>query len=216
LTSATLRSVADTRSAADADPIDDPHVVYQATRVLALLDAMGLLELDAPIAKLDLGHLRKAANAAAQAGIGRDVLPLLSTSHPTAGQLGLLVEQLAEALEDSPSPASETGEMSAVFGWQELARLVSASQISLRRYAAGQRDAPDAVAARMHWLAKVVGELRGAYNDAGIRRWFERPRAQLDGRPPRALLRDGWSPDDADVERVRQLAAALFGGGSAT
>lgn len=111
-------------------------------------------------------------------------------------------------------PQPEIRELLTTFDAEELAGLVGASQSSLRRYALGARTTPDDTAARVHWLAKVVGDLRGAYNAAGVRRWFERPRAQLDGRPPRALLLGGWDPDDPGPRAVRDLARALSGAGA--
>jgi hypothetical protein len=42
-----------------------------------------------------------------------------------------------------------------------LAALVGRSDASLRRYASGQRETPQGVAERPHWLALVVGELAG-------------------------------------------------------
>lgn len=65
--------------------------------------------------------------------------------------------------------------------------------------------------ASMHWLALVVGDLAGAYNDIGIRRWFDRKRTQLGGRAPAQLLRQGWRPDHAGPRRIRDLAHALTG-----
>jgi hypothetical protein len=202
------------RSITESDPLRDPDIAYQTMRVLTLLNAMGLIELDEPLTNLELKHLRGAAAAAAKAGIGRHVQPLLASPQPTTQQVTSAVRQLAEALADSPLPGSETRELAAIFGWPGLARLIDASAVSLRRYAAGLRDAPDEVANRIHWLAKVVGDLRGAYNDAGIRRWFGRPRAQLDMRAPRDLLAKGWSPDQPEIRAVRQLAAELVGGGA--
>jgi hypothetical protein len=55
----------------------------------------------------------------------------------------------------------------------------------------------------------VVADLAGAYNASGIRRWFERPRAQLDGRSPRQFLGDDWRVDDEWASRVRALAASI-------
>jgi uncharacterized protein (DUF2384 family) len=200
------------RSVSVANPVDDPEVAHQAVRVLTLMEAMGLVELDEPVARLDLQHLRAASRTAARAGIGRQ-LPRLLVGRPSAEQVASAMRQLADALEESPLPASETSALAGIFGWPELSRVVGASQPSLRRYAGGKRATPDDVAYRIHWLARVVGYLRGAYNDAGIRRWFQRPRAQLDGKPPVALLRRGWSPDDARVEAVRVLAAGLSAAG---
>ena len=73
----------------------------------------------------------------------------------------------------------------------------------------GDRATPDAVAARLHHLALVVGDLAGSYNDIGIRRWFRRKRSQLDGQPPAALLARDWDPDDEGPRRVRELARSL-------
>ncbi len=58
--------------------------------------------------------------------------------------------------------------------------------------------------------------LAGAYNGFGIRRWFERPRAQLDGRSPREVLDIDWDPVDPDAARVRVLAAVLASASAAT
>jgi hypothetical protein len=70
---------------------------------------------------------------------------------------------------------------------------------------------PQDVAERLHWLALIVGDLLGSYNDYGIRRWFERKRTALGGRSPREVLElvGDWSPDDPKVAKVRDLAASL-------
>jgi hypothetical protein len=65
------------------------------------------------------------------------------------------------------------------------------------------------VAARLHFLALVVGDLAGSYNDVGIRRWFHRKRTLLDGRSPASLLKGEWDPDEEGPARVRQLARDL-------
>jgi len=80
---------------------------------------------------------------------------------------------------------------------------------SLKRYVSGERDTPDDVAARLHFLALVVGDLAGSYNPIGIRRWIHRKRTRLDGRPPAALLRGNWDPDEEAPRRIRQLATEL-------
>ena len=80
---------------------------------------------------------------------------------------------------------------------------------SLKRYQSEERATPDPVAARLHFLALVVGDLAGSYNDVGIRRWFHRKRTLLDGRSPAALLKGEWDPDDDGPARVRQLARDL-------
>jgi len=68
---------------------------------------------------------------------------------------------------------------------------------------------PDDVGERALHVARIVNELVGSYNERGVRRWFERPRPQLDGKAPKTLLPKGWSPDDAGPQEVLDLAAAL-------
>ena len=203
------------QSAIPMDRVRSPAAVREATRVLGLIDAMGLLRLREPIPYLRLSLLRQAANAAADAGIGQHAAAVLADPELSPQLLAATLRQLADALEDSPLPKSEARELASVFGWELLSEMVSSSPVSLRRYASTQREAPDDIAGRMHWLAKVVGQLRGAYNDAGIRRWFERPRAQLQGEAPKAFLVRSWSPDQPDIEAVWKLARSLAGAGAA-
>lgn len=112
-------------------------------------------------------------------------------------------------MEASPVPAAEGPRLDKLLGRELLARLLRVSAVSLRRYLAGERAVPDAVAARLRFLALVAGDLAGAYNDIGVRRWFDRPRSLLDGRRPAELLEVEWQPEDPDPRRVRDLARAL-------
>ncbi len=206
-----IRSQSDT----GIDRVRSPAAVREATRILGLIDAMGLLKLREPIPYLRLSLLREAANAAAHAGIGQHAAAVLADPQLSQQVLLATLRQLAEALEDSPVPSTEARELASVFGWELLSDMVHSSPASLRRYASTVRAAPDDVAGRMHWLAKIVGHLRGAYNDAGIRRWFERPRAQLQGRAPNEFLLQPWTPDQPGVEVVWSLARSLAGAGAA-
>lgn len=92
-----------------------------------------------------------------------------------------------------------------------VARLLGISPASVRRYARVVRSTPDDVAARLHWLALTVGDLASAYNEIGIRQWFDRKRVQLGGRSPAQLLSGEWKPDDPGPQQVRALADALTG-----
>ncbi len=65
------------------------------------------------------------------------------------------------------------------------------------------------MALRAHFVARIVGDLAGTYNERGIRRWFERPRHQLSGRAPEEILRAQWAPEDDDVVAMGELATAL-------
>ena len=99
--------------------------------------------------------------------------------------------------------------MQRALGADLLARLLRISPASLRRYRSGDRTTPDPVAVRLHVLALMVGDLAGAYNGAGVRRWFVRPRTVLDNRAPVDVLVPGWGPDDTGPRQVRSLASAL-------
>ncbi len=120
-----------------------------------------------------------------------------------------MLEHANEVSRASPVPASEWPVLQRVLGVDLLARLLSISTVSLRRYVTSARRTPDDVAARLHALALMVGDLAGAYNDAGIRRWFARPRTVLGNRAPVAVLTSGWRPDDPEPRQVRGLAHAL-------
>jgi hypothetical protein len=97
-----------------------------------------------------------------------------------------------------------------VLGLELLARLLSISTSSLRRYKAAARTTPDDVAERLHFLSLIVGDLSGAYNEFGIRQWFERKRAQLDGHAPIDWLQARWKPTQIGPLRIQELARALI------
>jgi hypothetical protein len=196
-------------------PLNRPSLLGPAVALVRRALAVGLLRDRPLIERLDLELLRGIAREASQAGIGQDAaLELLE--HRTPARLGRAIDRLGHALEQSPLPERELAQLLDVFEVDELATLIGTAPVSVRRYAGGARSVPDAVAARVHWLALVSADLAGAYNRLGIRRWFERPRSQLAGRSPRQALRRGWSPDDSPAQQVRELAAALAGPGGAT
>lgn len=129
----------------------------------------------------------------------------------TARRMTVELAKMNDALDASPSPATEWGALRETLGDTLLAKLVGVSDASLRRYASGQRETPQKVAERLHWLALVVGDLAGSYNAFGIRRWFDRPRQQLAGHSPRTALGAEWGVDDAQAAQVKSLAQALVG-----
>lgn len=183
-----------------------------AVDALKLMESMGLVPVDEEIEELDLAAVRSLAGAAARAGVGRAAAAALGTARePTDEDVAELLEELARALEESPLPDHEWAAMTGLFGVEELARLVRISVASLRRYGAGDRPTPDAVAARLHLIARISADLRGAYSDVGVRRWFRRARSQLGGAAPAELLEPGWDPDDEGPERVRALARSIAG-----
>jgi hypothetical protein len=143
----------------------------------------------------------------AHEGIGR------LTAHDTVlmQPLAKRLRTMLDSIEQSPLPDQEWQPLRAILGDDLLSRLTGASASSLQRYQSGERVTPDPVAHRLHVIALIVADLRGSYNDYGVRRWFERVRSQLDGAAPIDTLAGAWTPDDEPVQRVRALAGALLG-----
>ena len=189
------------------EPFNDPEVAYTAIRALARADAMGLLS--QPVTRLDNSAIRELWTSMVEAGIGQAFSVELTWTSYDSSRLYFVLEKTIEALEQSPVPNREWHAIRDALGLGLLTRLLGVSQPSARRYLSGVRSTPDAVAARLHFLALLVGDLAGTYNDIGIRRWFERPRAHLDGDTPTQALGADWSPEDDGPQRVRSLANAL-------
>lgn len=192
------------------DPFDSQRLARLAVGLITTAEAMGLLD-DMEIRRLDMATFRRIVDRIAAAGIGTEVQAALATTpdrqDPT--EIVRLLGRLATAIEESPSPRHEWHSLEHLFGAERLAGLLGISPASVRRYQTGSRETPDEIAARLHFLTTVVGELAGAYNEIGIRRWFERPRTFLDGCKPSDLLRGEWDPESPQVRRVRELARSL-------
>ena len=172
-------------------------------------DAMGLLP-PREIHHLDLAEWRRIADDISKAGVGQAIVVASAvTAVPGSTRFRTMLRDVNEALDASPVPASEWPAMQQALGADLLARLLQISPVSLRRYRSGARTTPDPVAVRLHALALMVGDLAGAYNEAGVRRWFVRPRTMLDNRAPVDVLVPGWGPDDTGPRQVRSLASAL-------
>jgi hypothetical protein len=176
-------------------------------------EAMGLIEMP-PGREAgphgDLSAFRHLATQAEKAGIATATAAALhNVETPTPEELASLLTTMIAALEASPAPKFEWGGLARVFDAEQLASLLNISISSLKRYQAGERATPDAIAARLHFLALLVGDLAGSYNDIGVRRWFQRQRTRLDGRAPAELLTGEWDPDDPGARRVRELAREL-------
>lgn len=197
-------------------PLDDPALVGPTVDLLRRALAFGFIGQDEDLVPLDLALVRRIAREASKAGIGQDAALALLQGDQRPDRLAGLIRRLDDALKESPHPDRELPELLRVFDREQVAELVGTSSVSLGRYQSGARRWPDELAARIHWLALVLSDLAGAYNDFGIRRWFERKRSQLRGRSPREVLGSAWDPGDPDVEQARELAAALAGAGAAT
>jgi hypothetical protein len=192
------------RIPAEIDPTR--RLMYEAAR---RADAMGLVEARG-VQEWDLAAARALAERARAAGIARTpAVELANVEVPGSADVDTMLRLLITALEQSPVPEFEWRSVSRVFEPEQLAQLLGISVSSLRRYQSAERSTPDDVAARLHFVALVAGDLAGAYNEIGIRRWFGRKRTQLGGRTPASLLEGDWDPDDPGPQRVRSLAAAL-------
>ena len=182
--------------------------------------AMGLLR-DKIIGSLDVQSISRVLDALQRGGLlGAQRARLSVLLDPaalragSARQAGLALQQAIDVLEESPVPATEWLAMRRLLGDDTLAGLLDISVSSLKRYAAAERNTPAQIADRLHWVAMVVSDLAGSYNDFGMRRWFERDRSQLDGCSPRKALGVGWQSNDTSARRVRALAASLSGAGA--
>jgi len=191
-------------------PFTSPGVVFQAITAFGRADSMGLLPANERIDTLDLASLRKLVRHIQRAGIARTIqFGLEHDVEDTGTRLERTLEHLNTALEESPAPEFEWKRMTEILGLELLSRLLGISSSSLRRYKAAARTTPDDVAERLHFLSLIVGDLSGAYNELGIRQWFDRKRAQLSGRAPSDLLKGRWRPDRPASQQVQGLARSL-------
>jgi hypothetical protein len=196
----------------DSGPRSAGTVRHLAVEAWRRAEAMGLVEetaADSP-RRLDAAAVARLVRRLRAAGIARGpALRLDNVETPSAAELADVLRLVIAALEASPVAKYEWRAAARVFDVERLSTLLGISLSSLRRYLSGARETPDEIAARLHHLALVVGDLAGAYNEVGIRRWFDRKRSALAGRTPAALLSGDWSPDDKGPQQVRALARSL-------
>ena len=132
---------------------------------------------------------------------------------PAVARRGVEVLRLAEAMGLAGAPAGRLayGQIAEVadqvaeqgIGTSPAATLTSDMPISMTDI----RRALDSLLDAMKESPLPRSELRAL----GVRRWFERPRSQLDGSAPQQLLSGDWDPDDPGPRRVSDLARALLG-----
>ncbi|HEY6923144.1 MAG TPA: hypothetical protein VI653_06740 [Steroidobacteraceae bacterium] len=188
-------------------PFENEDLYPRATRLLRRADAMGLL--DEPIRELSPAVVRKVARQLSQHGLASDLAARLSTGKLSAAELSRYLDAALLALDGSPVPAAELTKLNATLGHELLGKLLEISAASLQRYQSGDRQAPDAIAERAHFLTSIISALEGIYNEFGVRRWFERPRTMFDGKTARQLLGEGWTPTDDSALRVLAAAESL-------
>ncbi|MHB1582794.1 MAG: hypothetical protein ACYCU7_00395 [Acidimicrobiales bacterium] len=194
-------------------PFDDTRVAGQAARLLALVEATGVWAPGEIVSVLDLTLFEDALGALADAGVAPTaVLDAGAYAQKPAPDIAEWIAGLRDAVAMSPVPDLELPKLDALFGNDRLARLVGVGASTMRRYVARERPVSDEVAQRVHLVTRIVGELAGSFNERGIRKWFERPRRQLDGRSPEEVLRAAWESDgEAAAEPVLALASQFTG-----
>lgn len=196
--------------ASKPNPLDDGGVAHAAAEAVRKAHAVGLIERSPDFSELTYPYVQNTASRVREAGIATLATGLVERRDPPAApELAQALRDIDARLEESPLPDTEWPRVVAILEPDQLAKLLDISASSLARYAKGERRTPDDVAARLHFVALVAGDLAGAYNALGIRRWFERPRTALGGRTPASLLRGAWTPDGDGAQRVRALARAL-------
>jgi transcriptional regulator with XRE-family HTH domain len=199
------------RSDADLIPLVDSGATHEWWGLLSAADGIGLISLGGAPETQDLSVLQDLVRRLDEAGVAKHFIARMRQidTSDSAGTAELM-RGVLDALRESPLPEYEWPALTKVFGAEDLARLLRISESSLNRYANGSRATPDLVADRLHLIALIVGDLRGAYNEVGVRRWFHRHRSALGGRSPIELLGDDWAPDEEGPEAVRELAHSLL------
>ncbi len=134
---------------------------------------------------------------------------------------GVGKEFAGDSASERPRPpmtgtAEEWAAIREILGDGAVSQLVGVEPVTVALLADGQLLISAGVAERLNWLHSVLSDLAGAYDDFGVRRWFDRPRAQLNHQAPIQYLGGNWSPDHPSAIRVRTLAAAVSGGGSSS
>ncbi len=169
---------------------------------------MGLISNRTPIKELaDESHFFQLLKRIREVGIANNID--FRMENVSSEELAADVQKVYDAMAESPVPHSEWPSLEKILGAELLARLVGISLSSIHRYRSGSRTTPDKIAARLHFLALVVEDLAGIYNEYGIRRWFDRKRTLLDGLSPSEILTDDWDIDSSGPTKVKNLAHTL-------
>ena len=199
-------SVGNIHIASVLPPLDEEQLYPRATRFLRRADSMGLL--DEPIQELSADVVRRVAQRLSKRGLASDLAARL-TAVPSRDELLRYLNAALIALDESPVPTAELAKLSSILGHELVVGMLDISLASLQRYQNGDREAPDAIAEKAHFLTSVIAALEGTYNEFGVRRWFERPRSVFNSRTARQLLSRRWTPSDESARRVLAAAESL-------
>jgi hypothetical protein len=200
-----------------AEPFSAPKVFELACALIARAQVMGFLPPDlGETVRLDGALISEIADELQHAGVAEASAARLHRAG-NRGKADLIASLKAtvEAVDASPLPDGEWANTREILGDELLRRALGGiSLISLRRYASGERATPDPVAHRLHLIARILSSLVGSYNYYGVRRWFERPRVQLDGVAPIQLLEVAGDDEDDLLAPVIALADSLLAAAS--
>ena len=199
------------RSSPASNPLDN-RVLALAIDLVLKAESMGVLITPVDTLKLDLEALIGVVRDITSLGIGlKVVINPDRWREYSADDLCTKIRTLSQILEESPQPATEWKKLRELFSDEMLSDILVVSEQSIRRYATKERTTPDEVALRLHWLALVVGDLHGAYNSDGVRKWFIRPRKSFGNSTPLAMLvGHNWTPTDKDAVNIRNFAHSLI------
>jgi uncharacterized protein (DUF2384 family) len=199
-----------------AEPFrSDRMLADLALRLLSRAEYVSCLPAGGVRVVLDAEMIRSVGKCLAQAQMPTSRWTFLDEPDVSVSRWREAVTAMNEQIEMSPQPAGEWGPVLGTLGEDMLADLLGVSVSSVRRYSAGNRSTPQDVAERLHFVAMLLADLAGSYNDYGVRRWFTRPRAALQGRRPVDALGAGFDPDGEPAQRVQKLAASLIAAGAA-
>ncbi|QQR59095.1 MAG: hypothetical protein IPG59_06285 [Candidatus Melainabacteria bacterium] len=200
------------RKPSTGNPLDK-KVVVAAIDFIIKAESMGLIESPVDTLNLSLDTIIDVAKKVAAEGLGRKIV-----IDPTrwyeyeSNDLCLKLKSLSDILEHSPVPEKELPKVQEVISEKPLADMLRISEQSLKRYQQGERQASDIVYARLHWLALLLGDLLGSYNEMGARNWFHRTRKSFKGKTPFQILSEkDWSPDDENPCKIRDFVKSLNG-----
>ena len=195
--------------------LSDPELTAAAVKFLHTSEYTGLLQVTGArslgpdtFIEVSEGLGQNTVTSIEFKNLGRS-LRTIRGSRDQRGEFKRLFQRAQEEVEASPRPDGEWTPVVDTLGEELVAKLVGTSVSSVRRYGTGERTTPQDVAERLHFLALLLGELAGSYNDYGMRRWFSRPRTALDGEAPEHFMGKDFDPDGPDGDRIRRLAEGV-------
>ena len=189
----------------------DQAALSKALDVVLKGQAMGLIDEKIDVFTFDFSVVQRFLKQIATYGIGRtQVRDLENWEGVDSAEITDRLDSLDQILEESAKPETEWPAVRRYLTDQLLVQTLGVSEISIRRYAGGERTTPAEVAQRLHFLALVIGDISGSYDHMGISQWFSRPRKKaFANKSPLDLLSRRWRPEDEGPSKVRQFARSL-------